>query len=121
MKRKFFNKRCRSKVLFAAFLLSAGVSETSHADSTEKTIIIRGDHSPSLLSQIPAAEESSPEIFSVEPRLSAKDELKALLGNAEAFVQPPESLAAELPARKNQNQHAHKIQRTGSQTVGDGQ
>ncbi|MEN9808859.1 MAG: hypothetical protein RLZZ488_426 [Pseudomonadota bacterium] len=52
-------------------------------------LLIRGDQSVPLLSEVPVAVNSSYEIFTVKPRRTSRDELISILGNADLFLTPP--------------------------------
>ncbi len=66
--------------------LCALAAQNANAD---EALVIRGDQSAAMLSDIPALVDDSHEIFAVRPRLTKREELILLLGNAELFVTPP--------------------------------
>lgn len=75
-------------------------------------LLIRGDQSVPLLSEVPVAVNSSYEIFTVKPRRSARDELISILGNAELFLTPPSDQRVETT---DESKKVEKVQ------SGDGQ
>lgn len=71
-----------------------------------EALIIRGDQSISLLSQLPVQVNSAPQIFSVQPRLTAREEMILILGNAELFISPP--IYARTAEGDETNQNSNK-------------
>ena len=82
------------------------VAVCGHIAHAKEPLVIRGDQSISLLSDIPLEVSSSHEIFSVRPRLSSRDELTLLLGNAELFIAPPVQSQAASDAGSNEKNNA---------------
>jgi len=91
---------------FARNIFVCCVAVCVHIAHAKEPLVIRGDQSISLLSDIPLEVSSSHEIFSVRPRLSSRDELILLLGNAELFIAPPVRSSAESDADSKQKNNS---------------
>lgn len=80
----------------------------------DEPLVIRGDQSVSLLSDLPAEVKDSHDIFSVSPRLTKRDELMMLLGNVELFITPPEqAYRTDESAQTSQTPNSEKKFSTG--------
>lgn len=82
---------------------------SAHTARADDALIIRGDQSASMLSDFPAAVSDSPDTFSVRPRMTKKDELVLLLGNADLFITPPaETHRSDASAQISRNPNSDK-------------
>ncbi|MFZ9521110.1 MAG: hypothetical protein ACO3A4_11605 [Silvanigrellaceae bacterium] len=106
---------------FSLALLSVGLLIlTPGITRADDELIIRGDQSVPLLSDVPLPVETSPEIFTVKPRRTPSDDLVSLLGNADLFLLPPEAMPFGSTARGDAGLE-NKPENANKNSAGDGQ
>ncbi|MEN9826389.1 MAG: hypothetical protein RI953_2134 [Pseudomonadota bacterium] len=101
-------------------LLSVSLLCSTNAARADDALVIRGDQSIPLLSDVPVPVESNHEIFMVKPRLTTKEELVLLLGNVELFVTPPQTIPTDVSESLNSDSKVDS-KNTNKDSAGDAQ
>ncbi|NBW80991.1 hypothetical protein EBR21_04475 [bacterium] len=105
---------------WCAVLLSGALLCSSHVGRADDALVIRGDQSIPLLSDVPLPVQTTHDIFTLKSRRTPKEEIVLLLGNAELFLTPPSATPFEASDRLNSDSDV-ELKNTNKDSAGDAQ